>query len=74
MIITGANLRFSGFCGISSFQIGFVFVEYDLFYSTTFIQNCIYIYMNFRINLTLFYFNFSRQKYQIDVLYVLFNA
>ena len=26
-------------------QIGFVFVEYDLFYFTTFIQNCINIYI-----------------------------
>ena len=30
--------------------------------------------MNFRINLTQFYINFSRQEHQIDVLYVLFNA
>ena len=30
--------------------------------------------MNFRINLTQFYFNFSRQKHQIDVLYVSFNT
>ena len=27
----GANLRFSGFCGINRFQIGCVFAEYDLF-------------------------------------------
>ena len=36
-IITGANLRFSGSCGI-----GYVFVEYGLFNATTFIQNLIY--------------------------------
>ena len=36
------------------FQIGCVFVEYDLFNTTTFIQNC--IYMNFRINLTQFFY------------------
>ena len=42
-----ANLRSSGSSGISSFQIGCVFVENDLFNTTTFIQNC--IYMNFRI-------------------------
>ena len=54
MIITGANLRFAGY---SLFQIGFVFAEYDLFKTTTFIQNC--IYMNFRKNLTQFNINFS---------------
>ena len=42
-----ANLRSSGSSGISSFQIGCVFVENDLLNTTTFIQNC--IYMNFRI-------------------------
>ena len=40
-IIKGANLRFSGSCGHRRFQIGCVFVEYDLFYTTTFIKNCI---------------------------------
>ena len=39
----GANLRFSGSCGIYSFHIGCVFVEYDLFNTTTFIQNCSFI-------------------------------
>ena len=39
-----ANL---GSSGISSFQIGCVFVENDLLNTTTLIQNC--IYMNFRI-------------------------
>ena len=38
----------------------------------TFIQNC--INMNFRIILTQFYINFSRQDHQIDVLHVSFNA
>ena len=36
--------------GYRRFQIGCVLVEYDLFNTTTFIQNC--MYMNFRINLT----------------------
>ena len=54
------------------FQIGCVFVENDLFNTTTFIQNC--LYMNFRINLTQFYINFSRQDHQIEVLKVSFNA
>ena len=40
--------------GYRRFQIGCVFIEYDLFNTTTFIQNCIYI-------------NFSRQEHQIDV-------
>ena len=30
--------------------------------------------MNFCINLTQFYINFSRQEHQIEVLYVSFNA
>ena len=50
--------------GNRRFQIGLVFVEYNLFNTTTCIQNC--IYMNFRINLTQFYINFSRQEHQID--------
>ena len=33
-----------------------------------------HIYMNFRIIVTQFYINFSRQEHQIDVLYVSFNA
>ena len=59
--------------GYSRFQIGCVFIEYDMFKPTTFIQNS--IYMNFRMNLTLqFYVDFSRQEHKIDVLYVSFNA
>ena len=60
--------------GYRRFQIGCVFVEYDLFnfYITTFIQN--WIYMNFRINFTQFYINFSRQEHLIDVAYVTSNA
>ena len=42
-IIKGANLRFSGSCGHRRFQIGCVFVEYDLFKPTTSIQNFRYI-------------------------------
>ena len=30
--------------------------------------------MKFRINLTQFYINFSRQEHQIDILYVSFNS
>ena len=59
----GENLRF---------QIGCVYVEYDLFNTTTFIQNLIYI--RFGIILSQFYSNFSRLERQIDVLYVPFNA
>ena len=58
--------------GYNRFQIGYIFAEYDLFNSTTFIQNC--IYTNFRINLTKFYIIFSRQEHQIEVLYILFKA
>ena len=54
--IIGANLRFSG----SSLQIGCVFVKYDLFNTTNFIQNC--IYMNFRINLTQFFLSITRDR------------
>ena len=39
IIITGENLRFSVSVGYRRFQIGFVCVEYDLFNTTTFIQN-----------------------------------
>ena len=46
--------------GYRRFQIGCVFVEYDLFNTKTFLQNC--TYMNFRINLTQFCINFSRQE------------
>ena len=47
--------------GYHRFQIGCVFVEYDLFNTTTFIQNC--IYMNFRIKFTQFYINFLRRNF-----------
>ena len=65
-------LRFLSPVEYRRFQNGCVSVEYNLFNTKTFIQNC--IYMNFRINLTQFYFNFSRQEHQIVVLYVSFNA
>ena len=71
-IITGANLRFSGSVGYSSFQIGCVIVEYCLFNTTTLIRNPINI--RFGIILTQFYINFSRQEHQIDVLYVTFKT
>ena len=72
-IITGTNLGFPGsHVGYSHFQIGCVFVEYNLYNSTNLIQNI--IYTRFGITLTQFYINFSRQEHQIDVLYVSFNA
>ena len=46
--------------GYRRFQIGFVFVEYDLLIQKS-------IYMNFRINFTKFHINFSRQEHQIDI-------
>ena len=48
------------------FQIGCVIVEYDLFNTTTFIQNL--AYARFGIILTQFYVNCSRQEHEIDVL------
>ena len=51
------------FSGISSFLDWLLIAEYDLFKPTTFLQNCIYI--NFCIDLTQFYINFSRQEHQI---------
>ena len=49
--------------GYIRFQIGCIFAEYDLFKPTISMQNCLYIYMNFRIILTHFYINFSRQEH-----------
>ena len=72
-IITWANLRFSGSCGISSFSDWFrIWLNMICLNLLIFLYNC--TYMNFRINLTQFYINFSRQEHQIAVLYVLFNA
>ena len=51
--------------GYSHFQIGCVFVDYDLLNTTTLIQNLIYI--RFGIMLTQFYINFSRQEHQKDI-------
>ena len=48
---------------------GCVFAEYYLFKPTIFIQN--FIYIHFRIILTQFYINFSRQEHQIELLWVL---
>ena len=63
MIITGATLKFSGFWGISSFSDWFRIcgIWSVLYYN---------FLVNFCINLTQLYINFSRQKHQIDVLYV----
>ena len=47
----------------SRFQIGCVIVEYDLFNTTTFIQNL--GYARFGIILTQFYVNFSRQGHKV---------
>ena len=60
-------LRFLSPVEYRRFQNGCISVEYNLFNTKNFIQNC--IYMNFQ-----FYFNFSRQEHQIVVLYVSFNA
>ena len=59
-IITGANLRLSGFCGISSFN------------TTNF--NKISFSIRFGIILTQFYINFSKQEHQTDFLCVLFKT
>ena len=58
--------------GYNRFQIGCVFVEYDLLNTTTFTQN--FIYIDFRIIFTQFYINFSRQEHEIDVSFVSFKA
>ena len=65
-IIIAANLDSQASLIYRCFQIGCVIVLYDLFKTTTFIQNC--IYMNFRMKLTPFFIHFSRQEHQIDVL------
>ena len=57
---------------MSKTEIGCIIVEYDLFNTTTYIQNCVFI--NFRITLTQLYINFTRQEHQIDVSYVSVNA
>ena len=51
---------------MSKTEIGCIIVEYDLFNTTTFIQNL--AYARFGIILTQFYINFSRQEHKIDVL------
>ena len=73
-IIMEENLRFSGLCGIQWFSdcLRICWI-YDLFKPTTSIQH--FIYIDFRIILTQFNINFSRQEHQIDsFLYVSFNA
>ena len=47
------------FVGYTRFQIGCVFVEYDLFKPTTFIQNCIY---EFSDNFDTCYISISRDR------------
>ena len=51
---------------MSKTVIGCIIVEYDLFNTTTFIQNL--AYARFSIILTQFYVNFLRQKHIINVL------
>ena len=46
--------------GYNRFQIDCVFTECDLFKPNTFIQN--FIYIDFRIIVTQFYSNFSKQE------------
>jgi len=58
--------------GYRCFQIGWVFVEYDLFNTTSLIKNLTYIH--FGIILTQFYINFSRQEHQIELSYVSINS
>ena len=58
--------------GYRRFQIGCVFAEYDPFKPTIFIQH--FIYIDFRINLTHFYINFSRQEHQIELSWVSINS
>ena len=70
MIITGSEQTWDS--QVSVGYIRLVLYLWNLICLITFIQIC--IYMNFRINLTQFYINFSRQKHQIDILYVSFNA
>jgi len=50
---------------------GCVFAEYDPFKPSILIQN--FIYTEFRINLTQFYINFSRQGHQIELSWVSIN-
>ena len=52
--------------GYRCFQIGCVFVKYDLLKSLNLIQNLTYI--SFGILLTQLYINFPRQEYQIELL------
>ena len=58
--------------GYRRFQIGYVFAEYNLFKPTIFIHN--FIYIDFRVNLTQFYFNFSRQEHQTELLWASINS
>ena len=58
--------------GYRCFQIACIFVEYDSFKPTIFIQN--FKYIDFCINLTQFHINFSRQEYQIELSWVSINS
>ena len=58
--------------GYRYFQIGCIFVEYDLFNITNLKQNLTYI--GFGIIFRQFYINFSRQEHQIELLYVSINS
>ena len=71
-MIIGANLRLSGSYGISSFSdwLRTCWIWSVLYYS---FYAKLHLY-EFFYNLTQFYINFSRQEYQIEVLYVSFNV
>ena len=59
-------MSFSGYSGIDRcFQIGCVFVEYDLFITTNLIQNL--TYMRVGIILTQYNIHFLRQEHQIEL-------
>ena len=65
-IIKGANLLdFQAPVGYNLFQIGCIFAEYELLNLLLLYK---IVYMNFRIILTQFYINLSRQEHQIDVI------
>ena len=59
---------YSDSVGYNRFQIGFVFVEYDLFYTTTFIQNCIQFSYHFDKVLCQFFETGTSDRYLICIV------
>ena len=60
-------------CGIALFSDWLcIFAEYDPFKTTIIIQH--FIKIDFCINLTQFYINFSRQEHQIELPWVSINS